>query len=394
MPPLVFLSNPQDIWSVITADPTILHPGAGAAMLKPLVGEGAFMLSEEEKHRFGRNTIMPTFHQKMLKEHTDTVAGIIEQGVQAWPLDTAFPLHPHLRGLALKVFLNIIFGNEDDKLKELHRRVLDMLSITPSLVLQEPRLRYLPGWHQVWRRFVRQRSEVDRLIYSLIAQRHRGCGARGDLLDMLLAARHPDGSSMSDRQIHDDLMAMIVAGHETAAAELAWAFQLLAHNPTVQSRLIREIDDDAGEEYLTATVNETLRHKPVFLFAIPRAVMQPIEIGGWTYCPPAHLLGCTYLMHHDPHLYPNPDEFRPERFIDATPQPRTWLPWGGGHKRCPGRHLALLEMQAVLRTALSTRTVQPASTRIEHAQWRSVIITPHAGSRVILRKRRPASVRV
>jgi cytochrome P450 len=210
----------------------------------------------------------------------------------------------------------------------------------------------------------------------------------GNVLDLLLEAHNQDGSPMSDRQVRDHLMSVILAGHETTAAELAWAFQLLAHNPVVQNRLIEEIDAGTeGSEYLVATVQEVLRHRPVFLFAIPRVVAEPIEIDGRTYRPPVQLLGCIYLMHHDPVLYPDPHEFRPERFLGAPPQPRTWLPWGGGSKRCPGHHLAVMEMQAVLQAVLATRTILPASVRMEHARWRSVIVTPHAGSRVVLRER-------
>jgi cytochrome P450 len=182
-------------------------------------------------------------------------------------------------------------------------------------------------------------------------------------------------------------MSMILAGHETTTGELAWAFLLLAHNPAVQDRLIEEIDSDSDEEYLTATVHETMRDKPVFLFAIPREVVKPVEIGGWTYPPPVHLAGCTYLMHHNPELYPNPHEFRPERFVGETQQSRTWLPWGGGRKHCLGRHFALTEVKAVLREVLSTRRVQAAGSRIERPRWRSAILVPHAGGRVVLRRR-------
>jgi hypothetical protein len=185
---------------------------------------------------------------------------------------------------------------------------------------------------------------------------------------------------------------VLLAGHETTASELAWAFQLLAHNPDVQDRLIEEIDDEDGGAgaYLSATVSEVLRRRPVFLFAIPRVVSAPIQIGDWTYEPPAQLLGCIYLMHHDPELYPNPHSFQPERFLNSPPQAETWLPWGGGRKRCPGSHLATLEIEAVLKATLSKRTVAPVpGARMEHARWRSVIVTPHAGSRVTLHKRRP-----
>jgi cytochrome P450 len=315
------------------------------------------------------------------------VAAIVREEVRSWPLDQAFPSHPLLRALTLRVILRTIFGVEDAELRVLHRRLLGMLSVTASLVLQEPRVRYLPGWRRTWKQFISRRQEVDESILALLARRARAAGEHHDMLEMLLAVRRADGSSMSARELRDNLVSTIIAGHETTASALAWSFQLLAHSRRVQERLACEIDAGESDEYLTATIQEVLRHSPVFLFAAPRAVAKPIEIGDWVYHPPAHLLGCTYLVHHDPALYPNPQAFCPERFIGAAPQPRIWLPWGGGRKVCVGRHLALLEMQLVLRETLSERTLLPASAAVEHAHWRSVMVAPQKGSRVILRKR-------
>jgi cytochrome P450 family 135 len=192
---------------------------------------------------------------------------------------------------------------------------------------------------------------------------------------------------MSDSELRDNLVSVIVAGHETTASTLAWAFQLIAGHPAVQDRLVAELDAGHGEEYLTATISEVIRHRPVFLFTAPRAVAQAIEISGWTYHPPVHLLGCTYLMHHDPTVFNEPQEFRPDRFLQKQAPTRTWLPWGGGPKLCPGRHLALLEIRTVLRATLSTRRLLPVSDKIERARWRSALLTPHAGSKVVLRER-------
>jgi cytochrome P450 len=242
----------------------------------------------------------------------------------------------------------------------------------------------------MWRSFVMHRTEVDKLIGRLVQDRW-AVEPRGDLLDLLLGAENPDGSPMSERQIRDHLMSMVVAGHETTTGELAWIFQLLAHNPQTQRRLIEELDGGTGEDYLTATVHETLRHRPVFAFAIPRKVTKPTEIGDWIYHPPAHLAACTYLMHHNPELYPEPHAFRPERFLGAAAQSRTWLPWGGGRKHCLGRHFALLEVKAVLREVLSLRTVRAASPKMEGPRWRSAILVPRAGGQVILSRRKQRS---
>jgi cytochrome P450 len=394
MPPLVFLSNPSDIRALFTASPEVLHPGAGAAVAAPLFGESSFMLQEGDRHMAMRSAITPAFRRHVAHGHAETIQRIVSEELRSWPLDTAFPVHPALRALTLRVILRTIFGQEDELQRTLHGCLLEMLSVTASLVLQEPRIRHLPGWHRTWGRFERRREQVDELIFALVARRRGEAAPEGDMLDMLLAVRRPDGSALSARELRDQLVSTIIAGHETTASALAWAFQLLAHNRRVQERLVEEIETGSGQAYLLATVQEVLRHSPVFLFAAPRAVVAPIEIGGWVYSPPAHLLGCTYLMQHDSKHYPDPHEFRPERFLEAPPSPRTWLPWGGGRRRCVGQHLAMLEMQTVLRTALSECLVMPVSARIERPGWRSVMVAPHAGSRVILRarQRRPRNL--
>jgi hypothetical protein len=390
-PPLVFLSDPDEIKAMLAAPADVLHPGAGADTIEPLVGEESFMLREEEEHLNGRRVILPSFHAKLVRDHAEMVAEVARREIASWPRGTPFALHPRLRALTLEVVLRTIFGAAgrptERRLYALRDRLLAMLSVTGSAVFPEPLLRHGPG-RRIWARFLRERAEVDRLLYAIIEDRGSSGEDPDNLLSKLLEARNSDGSPMSPRQVRDNLMSVVLAGHETTASELAWAFQLLAHNPLVLEHLIEELDSGSGEEYLTATIQEVLRHRPVFLFAIPRVVKQPIEVGGWTYRPPAQLLGCIYLVHHDPELYPEPDEFRPERFLGASPARSTWLPWGAGRKRCPGLHLATLEMKTVLRTVLASMTVRPAGGRIEHPRWRSVIVTPHAGSRVVLDPRR------
>jgi cytochrome P450 len=394
MPPLVFLTDPSDIRAVVTAPLTVLHSGVGAAITAPLFGETSFMLREEDERLHGREAIMPAFHRQAVAEYTDMVADLAGRAVAEWPHDTPIPIHPHLCVLTLTVMLRTVFGDSDDLTVGLLRgRMLSMLSVTASLVLQEPRLHHLPGWRRTWSQFMRERDAVDKLIARIIARR-RCTGGSGDMLDMLLDTARLDGLPMTARELRDNLVAVIIAGHETTASALAWALQLLAHHPRVQDQLAAEVDSGESDDYMRATVSEILRHRPVFLFTAPRAVTQPIEIGGWTYNPPAHLLGCVYLMHHNPELFPDPHDFRPERFLDSRSRAaRMWLPWGGGRQRCPGRHLALLELQTVLRTVLGRRRVLPASSAIERARWRSVIVTPHAGGRIVLRERNVGSRR-
>jgi cytochrome P450 len=417
MPPLVMLSSPQDIRVITTATPDILHSGDGGTLMEPIFGKSSFTLHENDEHSVGRNAIMPAFLGKAVRGYAEIIADVARVEIASWPVGGAFSLSPYLRKLTLKVMLMTTVSSEEAVYDALCQHMLDMLSVMASPLLQEPRLRCMPGWRKVWKAFLRSRDAVDELIFGLIAARRHGaqdCGSSpdrdrdrkhggsrasgvdgDDLIDMLLAARNADGSAMSDRQVRDNLVSVIVAGHETTSATLAWAFQLLAHNSAVQDRLIDEIDAGAGpadtgaNDFLNATIQETLRHKPTFLFIPPRVVVRPTTIGGFRYRPPARLLGCTYLMHHDPELYPDPDPdaFVPERFLHGLPRPGTWLPWGAGRKRCPGRHLALLEMRTVLHEALSRRLVMPVGPRVERPHWRSTILAPSNGAKVVLRNR-------
>jgi cytochrome P450 len=388
-PLLVFISNPRDIGAILASPEGILHPGEGARTVAPIVGECSFALSDGKEHRVGRKAVVSAFRATMVNTHTRMVSEVAERTSECWPIDKIVELDPGLRSLTLEVILRVLTGRFtgrlDGRLQLLHKLVLEMLVITDNAAFVEPKLRHGPGRH-VWRYFLHSRAEVDKLLGELIDERVER-GSAGDLLGKLAALPDADGLPPSRERVRDNAMSVIVAGHETTAAQLAWAFQLLAHNPRVLDRLHREIDDGQSEDYLTATIQEVLRHRCAFVFAIPRVVVQPVTIGGHTYHPPTHLLACTYLLHHDPTIYPDPHTFRPERFLQTPPDPRTWIPWGGGRKRCPGLHLAMLEMKTVLRTVLANRTLQPASRRIERPRWRSVIVTPQAGSRVILRRR-------
>jgi len=390
-PPHVFLCDPNDIKAMLSAPAEALYPGEGANTVEPLVGRESFMLLDEEPHLDGRKIILPQFRAETVAQHTKLIDEVSQRAVALWPRDVSVALHPRLRALTLETALRITLGipghDHEPRLYELHKRLLAILSVAGYALFSEPLLRHGPGQRR-WRRFLSERTEVDDLIYDIIKSRGRSQTYADSLLDKLLEARNADNSLMSVQQVRDNLMSILLAGHETTAAQLAWAFQLLAHNPAVLDKLTEEIDSGAGESYLTATIHEVLRHRPVFLFAIPRAVKQPIDIGGWTYRPPAYLLACTYLLHHNPTLYSDPEQFRPERFLETRPAARAWLPWGGGRKRCPGNHLATLEMKSVLRTVLATMTIKPAAHTIEAAHWRSVIVVPRAGSQVVLHDRR------
>src|ERR1700722_2269064 len=209
MPPLVFLADPRDISAVLRADSADLHPGEGATVLAPLIGEDAFMLLEEDAHIYGRKAITPAFHQSIVADQSAILSGIVEQEVASWSIGEILPLHRRVRALTLRVILRVIFGEEPVALEQLHQHLMQMLSVSTSLMLQEPKLRYVPGWRTTWRKFARQRLEVEGFLYGLIKRRRAGKSSpRGDLLDMLLSAENADGSPMPDLKIRDNLMSM------------------------------------------------------------------------------------------------------------------------------------------------------------------------------------------
>lgn len=391
-PPMVFTCTPSDIRAIVRAPANVLHPGAGGAVIAPLVGRNAFMIAEEDRHLVGRRAVLPGFQRQLVGEHAAMVRDIAEREVAMWPLDVPLALHPRLRALTLRVILQTIFDRDDSVLRELHTKLLAMFAVTESLVLHEPRLRRLPRWHGAWQAFVAVRADVDGLVTRLIEDGAHTTAQRCGLLAMLFKSPHLQTSSREPRGLRETIMSLILAGHETTASQLAWAFQLLAHAPAATGYLLDDLDRD-DERYLTAVVYEVLRHRPVFLFTIPRAVVQPFELEETTYRPPVHLVGCVHLMHHEPRLYEEPDAFSPERFLEIEPSPEIWMPWGGGRKRCPGHHLAMLEMRTVIRTVLSSLELRAATDRVETARWRSVIVTPGRGCRVILRKRGAGSHR-
>jgi cytochrome P450 len=233
-------------------------------------------------------------------------------------------------------------------------------------------------------KFVRLQEEADRLIFELIDERRRAEDGGDDVLAMLLDARHEDGSPMTDQELRDELMTLLVAGHETTASTLAWAFSQLPHYGRVLERLTAEVRADDGDAYLTATIQEVLRRRPVLPNTAPRLVVRPVEIGGWTYPAGVAVIANAYLVHHDPETYPDPYELRPERFLDSPSGTYTWIPFGGGRRRCVGASFAMLEMKIVLRAVLGACELLPSGDGFELPRRRNITIRPSRGAVAVL----------
>lgn len=392
-PPMVILSDPGDIKELFTAPPDVLHPGEGARILEPIVGRNSVILLDEEPHLQQRKLMLPAFHGERMQGLRGLMEQLTREELDTWPSDEPVKLHPRLQRLTLEIILRAVFGlDRGDRLDHLRDRLTALLVFGESPLSVIPAAERMARFIGPMRRFHALRDEVDGLVFGLIDERRAEDGAdgareRGDVLAMLLAARHDDDSPMSAQEIRDELMTALLAGHETTASELAWGFERLARTSRVQERLATEVREGDDDAYLTATVNEILRLRPVLPNAEPRLVKRPVTIGGREYPPGVLLLASAWLVHHDPEIYPDPFAFRPERFLGTAPGTYTWLPFGGGRRRCLGASFALQEMKIVLAEALRRFAVLPHGPAAERTARRSITFSPARGATVILRPR-------
>ena len=367
-PPFVLHSEPDHVKEIFTAPPDVLHPGEGARVLEPIVGANSVILLDGDAHMEQRKLMLPAFHGERMERLTDLVARVTRDEIADWP-DDEVALHGRFQALTLEIILRAVFG------------------LDPG-----PRLDALRGnLTGPLRGFLAVRSRIDELIFEQIAERRAEGGSdRDDVLAMLIDARHEDGEPMSHQELRDELLTLLVAGHETTASSLGWAFDRLAHSPEVTARLAEEAREGDSEDYLLATIRETLRRRPVLPNTAPRLVKQPVTIGGWHYNPADRpcLVANAYLVHHDPEIYPDPYAFRPERFLDTKPGTYTWIPFGGGRRRCLGMSFAMLEMRIVLREVFRAYDLRATGAGPEPPRRRNITITPARGSRVGLARHR------
>src|SRR6476661_10033890 len=317
-PRFVMISDPEQIREVFTAPADVLHPGEGAQVLEPIVGRNSVILLDETSHLEQRKLMLPAFHGERMQRLSGLMGEVAEREVASWPRDEPIDLHPRLQALTLEVILRAVFGlDPGERLDAIRARLTQQLEFGASPVSMLPPLQVALAGRGRWARFDRVRAETDAMLLELIEERRAEAGERDDVLAMLLEARHEDGSPMSPQELRDELMTLLVAGHETTASQLAWAFERLVRTPAVLERLADEVRDGGEEDaYLTATIQESLRRRPVLGNAAPRLVRQPVEVGGWHYPEGVCLVANAYLIHHDPMIYPDPYAFRPERFLD------------------------------------------------------------------------------
>jgi cytochrome P450 len=388
-PPFVMLTDPQEVKQVFTAPADVLHPGAGARVLEPVVGRHSVILLDTDAHMEQRKLMLPAFHGERIERLSALVESVTEREVADWPSQEPVRLHEQLQRLTLEIILQAVFGLEPGpRLDALRDRLGAMLRFgdKPISLLPPPNPdgAVAKALERVgpFATFVRLQREADELIHAQIDERRGQSEERDDVLAMLLAARHEDGTLMSDEELRDELITLLVAGHETTASSLAWGFDRLAGEPKLVEKL-----RDGDDSYLTATIQEVLRHRPVLPNVAPRLVAKPIEVGGISYPEGVCLVPNAYLIHHDPEIYADPYVFRPERFVEEPPGTYTWIPFGGGRRRCLGASFALLEMKVVLRAVVRQRDLEATGERFSLPRRRNITVTPASGARVRLPRR-------
>jgi cytochrome P450 len=388
---MVYVADPTAVREMFNGDPRVFHAGDAYSLMEPTGGKNSLFLLDEDEHLRMRKLLLQPLHGERLKRWATVIAEVTEREVRRWPVGRPFQLRPITEAITLDVIMRIVFGIEPERAPELRRLLPGLFHVSlaqaPSFVM--PALRRDLGPWSPWGRYVRLRARIDELLYAEIDRRRKDVATAGDgrddVLSLLLGARYEDGRALSNVELRDQLVTMLLAGHETTASQLAWAFERILRHPDVLRRLLDEIEE-GGSEYLDAVIKETLRSRPVAAH-IARMLTEEMEIKGYRLPARTVVAIGIYLIHHSPALYPDPRAFRPERFLgDGPPDHYSWIPFGGGVRRCLGVGLATLEMQVVIPTILRLVQLRPSRREPERFDVLGVTLVPSRGGELVVER--------
>ncbi|MBB4661549.1 cytochrome P450 [Conexibacter arvalis] len=396
-PPMVFVSDPEALREVFTADPGVLRAGVANQLLEPVLGANSLLLLDGERHLRQRRLMLPSFHGERIARLRGAIEALAVREVASWPLGEPLALMSRMQALTLEAIARVVFGVEEGaRLELLRARLRELLDwsadrrrlIALALASATPlRARSLGGLRAVLR-------PVHELLDAEARDRRAlppaALAAREDVLSLLLQARDEQGGALTDAELRDELVTLLIAGHETTATALAWAVERLLRHPAALRRLRDELaEQPAGGDWLDAVAKETLRLRPI-LPIVARWAAEPFELRGRTLPAGTEIAPCIYLTHRRPDLYPDPHAFRPERFLERPAGTYTWLPFGGGPRRCLGASFALLELKTVLATIVRETELRPARPAPERIRRHAITWAPEAGAAVVVARRRPA----
>ncbi len=402
---VVVVSNPQAIEEIFTADSKQFDSGKGNKMLLPILGEYSMVLHDGDYHGRQRRLLLPPFHGERMRAYGNIICDIADKVISQKTIDENFLARNAMQEISLQVILSTVFGvaqgDRFEQLKQLIGSIFDIFTnpLGASFIYLPSLQKNLGKWSP-WGRFVEQKKQINELLYALIRERKAEKDPnREDILSLMLSARDEAGEPMTDAELRDELMTLLFAGHETTATALAWALYWIQYLPQVKEKLLQELDtlDENADPsviaklpYLNAVCSETLRIYPVGLFTFARIVKEPIKIMGYEFPPGTVLSPCIYLTHHREDLYPQPNQFKPERFLERQYSPYEFFPFGGGNRRCLGMALALFEMKLVLATIMSRYQLELAENRPIKPVRRGVTIAPAGGVRMVMKGQRQA----
>jgi cytochrome P450 family 135 len=379
---MVFLADPELIRQVFTGDTRVFHVGGvRGRVLSPMLGEHSLLLLDEDEHLRERKLMLPAFHGEALRRYPALMREIAEEEVRTWPVGEPVALRPRMQKITLEVILRLVIGVRDpDALARLRTLLGQLVDQPTTLLFLATAVNRDISWFPPWRRFVSIRAAADELIYREITRR-RADPDGDDILALLVQA---SGDSLTDEELRDELMTLLIAGHETTATALAWAFERLTRHPAVLTRL-----RDGDPAYLDAVIKETLRVRPVVM-EVGRDLTEDTRIGDWDLPAKTRVMSSIALVQKAEQHWPDPTAFRPERFLNSDgPSPYTWIPFGGGPRRCIGASFATTEMAAIIPVVLDHFDLTPDTPEPERSQTRNVTQVPARGARVILKPRTP-----
>ena len=391
--PFVFTSDPAAMREVFLGDTELLHAGKANRPLGAFMGEKSVLFLDGAAHLHDRRLILPAFSGERMKAYGTMMRETAREAIARFPAGETFPIHPRMRAITFDVIMRAVFGLDDSadaaRLKDVLRRFFDVSTGRFGALLQLPALRIDLGSWSPWGRLMRINREVEALLFAEFARRRAGSrsGAE-DILSMLLLARDENGAPMTDSVLRDEMMTLILAGHETTAASLAWTINRMVTNPDVMAIAKTEaLDGDANPlRYLDAVINETMRLDTV-VPNVGRELQAPMKIAGHDLPKGVVLAPCIYLTHRRADLWPNPEKFDPSRFLEARTNPYAFFPFGGGTRRCIGAAFATFQMRVVLAELLRTVELAPAANFIAKPIRSSIALAPSQGMPIRVTRR-------
>lgn len=390
---LVMVSDPESVKAMFTAPPELAPSAAGASPIAPVMGPSSVITLTGPEHMRQRKLLLPPFHGERMREYTDVIVEATRRSMAEWPLGQPMKLSERTRAITLEVILRAVFGVEANRMRALREAIGGLLtpSQTPALLINALRR---PVEARPTGSLGRALDHLDVAIYEEIARRRaqEDLGKRTDILSLLMLARDEDGQAMTDQELRDELVTLLLAGHETTATSVAWAVERLVRHPSKLARLVAEIDEGEGDEYMQAVISETLRVRPVVPMVV-RVLQGSLDVGGWKLPRGTRVVPSIYLTNLNPKVYEAPRAFMPERFLEKAPETFSWIPFGGGIRRCIGASFATLEMKLMLQTMLSEltpRLPERGGRWTRNGEWsrrRAITLVPSGGARVVWSRR-------